>query len=739
MGRALLVGALVVIFTLSITHGLKCHEGFNMTLNGIPMYFWSERTCTGNSKCIGQEMAIDTALTGKVLRTAVRYGACMSSSYADYLDCDKLFGKDSDFDPAKLLDLIPGIETSINKAVQDFTQNTAASLKQLLSSGNGIESFVDGIFKFYENLGFNLTKAVPLKPSLVKLLTALIDGDTISTAFGEFMNEFAQLDTQNPGFAAALRSFLTNIGVDLSQLDTQSPFITTLIEKLPGLVRSIFPSGWQPGLWYDVFFKLLGNINPADWTKSTEDMVATIKSSYEIPDDITQYVNPILDAFPDLARGLQIDPAYTGNWSLELLKTFSEEDSSTQAFSTAFIVFLEKMNMSPLQYEFKATIQWMPGLFYKFFPGDKTVIQRVYMKMADGFNSFNFSHMGSTAPETKLSMMIKNLVTIFTGPQPFNTSAPAGAVTNALVVNFAKMFYDLMNVEVDYTNYIDTFATVIDDEMKKWPGINVGSMIGKLITQLGGGIPAELEPMLGPMQNILTAIMEVPFNGTKLVNAFYSVTASYKSDYPDSPFPDLVDRYIDLMFQLLAIDYSVDTGAAVAKANQLSFQLQYWNIDMQFAIIKAYNFSADELYQMLVKAFPDYDLYIRAMKAMNPEDVKQLMKDLIAYFSTTSPQSPFTTQGLVGAMKPAFQKITKSINTLMSEIRRSFAPNLCKFTSCMEDLCNGQQKISSALEYTKTLPTVSTTTVSTTSDGNNVSFNVVLNVATFWMAAKMFL
>lgn len=95
--------------------------------------------------------------------------------------------------------------------------------------------------------------------------------------------------------------------------------------------------------------------------------------------------------------------------------------------------------------------------------------------MAEAFNSFDYSTMmSSSASETKLSTMIKNVVTTITGSsQIFNTSSQGGALANALTVSFSKMFYDLLNVKEDYTNYIDTFATVSSC------GWSSGSLLGR--------------------------------------------------------------------------------------------------------------------------------------------------------------------------------------------------------------------------------------------------------------------
>lgn len=97
------------------------------------------------------------------------------------------------------------------------------------------------------------------------------------------------------------------------------------------------------------------------------------------------------------------------------------------------------------------------GLFYKFFPGDKATIQDVYRKMADGLNSFNFNDLASTADETALSRMIINIINALGGQQSFD----ANPLYSSLVVNVAKMFYDLMKVTpTDYTRYIDSFSEV---------------------------------------------------------------------------------------------------------------------------------------------------------------------------------------------------------------------------------------------------------------------------------------
>ena len=76
--------------------------------------------------------------------------------------------------------------------------------------------------------------------------------------------------------------------------------------------------------------------------------------------------------------------------------------------------------------------------------------------MADGVNAFNFANLSSTAPETKLSTMIKNLIAKFGGQDVFQQNP----YFNALVVNLSWMFRNLMKTTDDYTTYVDKFATV---------------------------------------------------------------------------------------------------------------------------------------------------------------------------------------------------------------------------------------------------------------------------------------
>ena len=59
------LSVIVLLVGLAPIHGLKCNEGFNMSLNGLPFYHWKERSCTERSKCVIQQIGIDVSLNGK--------------------------------------------------------------------------------------------------------------------------------------------------------------------------------------------------------------------------------------------------------------------------------------------------------------------------------------------------------------------------------------------------------------------------------------------------------------------------------------------------------------------------------------------------------------------------------------------------------------------------------------------------------------------------------------------------
>lgn len=87
-------------------------------------------------------------------------------------------------------------------------------------------------------------------------------------------------------------------------------------------------------------------------------------------------------------------------------------------------------------------------------------------------------------------------------------------------------------------------------------------------------------------QPVLTVAMEQPMKPSKLIMALFGITTSYKTSYPSSPFPVLVERTIRTMYSMFTLDYSKDPFIAMAMANQLNLELQYINIDFQFALIK---------------------------------------------------------------------------------------------------------------------------------------------------------
>ncbi|XP_039266745.2 uncharacterized protein LOC120342120 [Styela clava] len=754
MTPAYVISAILLVVSLATVEGLKCNEGFNVSLGGIPFYHWTERTCGANSKCFGQQLG--AKLAGIMVKA--RYGACISTSYADLLDCNKLFGPDSTLDPAALLDLIPDIQTTIEAAIQDFVKDSTGQLQELFSNGKNVDEFISGIVTFYENMGFNMEKFKPLQPSIGKMFLAafnMSDPQAMGVAVGEFFTALGNLDTENTEFTADIYKFIGNF-LNQTMIDSQikaNPMFKSLIEKVPGLFQSMLPTNWNSTLWYDIVFKLLGDIDITNPKQSATDAIATIRAHYTIPDEVKLVLDPLFNAIPDLVDKLaQGNVNYAGTWSLELLKQYSETNAATEAFATALITFVEKIaNVTTLETEYKTMIQWVPGLFYKFFPAEKSKIEDVYNKMAAGFNSFNFTDLSDTAATTKLSDFILSMIKKI-------TTKDAGVMEKALVVNFSKMFYNLLS---DYTTELDKFFQVFIDGFVNFPTINAGEIIGKLITEMGGTVPAEVAPLLEHLQGVITAATQPTFDVNALISSFDAIVNAYKTAFPSSPMPDLIKQYYMLIknnivwsnyyyaeinkiysspwpYNQTAInDLSAEN---TLKMNEYLMGLIYWQIDFQFAMFKLTNPASDQINQAIIAAFPQYGTYIRLMEALDPVDIKQLIKDFVGWLATAGTTS-LTSQGFVAATKPTFQKITAKMVNVTKELRHMFSPDTCKFGSCEADLCNDHKYIEDQNEVTKvttttTPATTPTTTETTTSGSGKISYSFLLQITTMWMACK---
>lgn len=72
MAGRYLVNFVVIASVLASVHGLKCHEGIDATVSGLPVQFWTERECAGDSKCIRQEVSFSTSASGKNRSTQFR-------------------------------------------------------------------------------------------------------------------------------------------------------------------------------------------------------------------------------------------------------------------------------------------------------------------------------------------------------------------------------------------------------------------------------------------------------------------------------------------------------------------------------------------------------------------------------------------------------------------------------------------------------------------------------------------
>lgn len=144
-----------------------------------------------------------------IISVKARYGGCVATSYSQALSCKKLFGGDSDLDPAVLFNMLPGMDSIIESMEKEFQHNITEAFRTLFSNGSGTESFINGCFKLMNNLGINIKKAIPLTPYLEDLVNVTLPRPTywtnqvtlssgisqtvIDEAFNRFMTKLRQV------------------------------------------------------------------------------------------------------------------------------------------------------------------------------------------------------------------------------------------------------------------------------------------------------------------------------------------------------------------------------------------------------------------------------------------------------------------------------------------------------------------------------------------------------------------
>lgn len=207
----------LVIFAIGCVNNvasLDCHQGFSVTILGVPFFHHSRNECTGDSVCFAQEVV--TRFPHPGIEVKAQYGGCVTKGYSQALSCKKLFGEDSDLDPATVFNMLPGLDPIIDSVESEFKHNITEAYRSLFSNGEGTESFINGCFKLMKNLGINTEKAIPLKEHLVNLINVTLprplywkDGVTLTTGIPQ-----SEIDEVLNKFMAKLRQVIDSYKID---------------------------------------------------------------------------------------------------------------------------------------------------------------------------------------------------------------------------------------------------------------------------------------------------------------------------------------------------------------------------------------------------------------------------------------------------------------------------------------------------------------------------------------------
>lgn len=523
-------------------------------------------------------------------------------------------------------------------------------IRELFSNGQSTNEFVAGFMKLLRNFGFQTTELQKLQPQIASLFASAFNTSTGTAAVSEFLTALGNLDTViNTQFTANLDKFFTNFGIMLNAE------LLPLRDNLPGLVRSLINDNWNITLYYDLIFPVLADINPANATKTVEDVIQTLNSTLQIP--VSYNLNPLLDSLPQLVGQLVAgNTNYTNIWGLDLLKAYSEKNEVTTNLSSAITNFLTSLSL-PLTHDLQTVIDYIPGYFYLYFPLKKTEINNAYVTITAAINSISITNPGVTAAETEMSKFILLLL------NKTNTQTPP--FVRPVIINLSKLLYDLMPGN---QAYLDTFFTTLSTNFQNFPQYDIGLTIISLINNLNGTVPSEARPLLNTVQGIINAASQNPFNANLLFTAFEIVINAYKTEFPNSPIPDIVQRYVNYIKSLLS---PATTGE---QQLQLALEGQLIGIDLSFAI---YNLTSSSpffvnLTDALLDAFPQYNIYIKLMSQLDPEDVKQLVRDIFTW--ATSNPSQLTVDSFVAAINGTVHKITSTIRNAIADIRSLVAP-----------------------------------------------------------------
>ncbi|XP_039268162.2 uncharacterized protein LOC120343116 [Styela clava] len=763
----------IVVGLVASVRSLKCQEGVNATFGTIPFYQWTERICYKGSECFSQEIAEPFM---KNMKASVQYGGCISSSYAGLITCENLFGPESTFNPAVLMNMFTDLDDMVDDMVKDFQADSIQRLKMLFSNGDSMLEFIDGIYKYLEAMGFNMAKAEPLKTKLADLfMKSFGQGEgsygELEISENQLMDALGKLDTKNPKIAANIFSYLENIQSPEDIEIIKSNPDAALITNLPGLIKSMLPDSWEVDKWYDIIFDIFGDIKFRSPEKSTADVIKTIKMAAGIPEDYKKYLDPIFDTLPSLVQHLSTgDFSYAQTWSLQLLQAESTTNENTTKLTNAINSFIGKV--VPPQTAVKPLIthlaKWLPGLFYNFFPANKDDIGRVYIEMANGFDSFDFQTPTTTLEKTELSeflMMIINKVN--TSPEGAEPD-PAQAMIKLFTVNFSKTFYNLMTSK--YTEDLDKFFRTLKDGFKEYPKINAGKIIVDLVTNMGETVPTEIEPILNNAQNVINAmsISDYHRRNSALYDVFSNLIGDYKTNYPDSEFPKLAENYLQILqnydenFPKYTCFKLYETGESLSEIQPTDIEKcvrendmkmrehirDYYDsvndcaVDLYFAMFE-YGEKHPDVQPYLLMPLEFQEPYVNIIRLLDRQDVKDLIRDYTDWMYNMSEDPSLNNfDAFIHSVNATVYKITSKLSSAMKDLREFHRPHSCKYTSCSSDLCNSHERITNIVPYTRPSKkitgdeTITSEPTSTTSGSGNVVTTVLLNVASLCLAYK---
>lgn len=706
---------------LSGTFCLRCNEGINVTLFGIPMYYWNETECLGKSNCFTQEIGLklDTPVM-------MRYGGCISRGYSNLFTCKKLFGKESTLNPSILLNLVTDSDDLFDRMTKNIRKQPGKYIHQLFSKGVGVEEFVEGIMVMQEAAGFNMKKAKKLTKPIADLLSVIVDVPTTFAQAQRYLNNvekqrdilltaIGNLGTKNQTTTNRIYSFIKGVTSQSVTDNIKASKGRVLIENLPGLFRSMVSTDERDAYWYDVMIKMASKINMKDMRQSIVDILFVVKGAMNIPEITkTTVVDPIFETIPDCVVSLSTPPVQhnqiVNDCGIEILKKFSSQNQVTTGLSTAIRRFYRTAMPSSMLDQYPSDfIQWFPGLFYRFFPASKSDIDNAYNSLKDGFESFDFTDLSSSTrlERTKMSDFLLNMV---------RSLKPDMETTDeTFIINFSKTFYNVMTEK--YEDKLDKSFTTMISGFSTFPKIDSGLILKNLFKNYDQEVPKNLEPFLNNLQSIIDCFQKQKNWGMQLLGSLKNMTQDYGRVYPNSKFPALAIQYIEILKELASVrpvnpcQFDLNNPHDVnyyhciesfytnftLKLLKLSKKENKVDVKFYFAILEALGVTSnDYIDAMKAKNETFLATYARLMKELDPEDVIELMNDYSLWMSNIFMEPDnYKFDYFMHAINLTTAKILGKLSDVMKDLRHVHAPESCRHVGCSENLCNTHSLINS--------------------------------------------